>query len=48
MPAFAFWEYSVMFYGGGCENWAKAYSHGIEWHMVYSKHLSNHYFIINL
>ena len=48
VPVFAYWEYSVIPYRGGCENWVKAYKHGAEWHVVYSKHLSSRYFIMNL
>lgn len=45
---FAYWEYTVTSYGGGCENWVKACKHGVEWHVVYSKCLSSHCFIISL
>lgn len=48
MPVFAYWEYSVIPYRDGCENWVNVYEHGAEWLVVYSKYLSSRYFIISL
>lgn len=47
VPVFAYWEYSVIPYRDGCENWVKANKHGAEWLVVYSKHHNSRFRLIS-